>query len=160
TSLSIAALLFGCAASATTHQPPPPASTDAGDAAPSLPHADGAAPPSGTVSLTVASAKPAATIAMLGPTSGEYFAVTHVTLSNGASATVPAGFDSFSLQTAAALVLAADNASVAVDTPCALTTSLAAGGSITCNVVFQVPIGEEPATLLYDDHLGAKASAP
>jgi hypothetical protein len=92
------------------------------------------------------------------PTGNALFVVVDLTLKNtGASVPLSTNFVLFSLQTRQALVITASPQQPPAQ--CSPTVSVAVGGQIECQVAFQVPAGQTPATLLYDDQRGDKASA-
>lgn len=96
----------------------------------------------------------------INPSSGTYFEELNITFGNaGISKAISASFQFFTLETDQALVLQFSTASDYVDTPCSTSISVADGGSLTCNLMFEVPTGQKPMTLLYDDTAGDTASA-
>jgi hypothetical protein len=114
----------------------------------------------GNVTLTVNSTSTPSAVGPLVPPNGTYFEELNITLGNaGVSKAISASFQFFTLQTDQALVLQFSTASDAVDTACSTSISVADGGSFTCNLVFEVPTGQKPVTLLYNDTAGDTASA-
>src|SRR5262249_42958845 len=94
------------------------------------------------------------------PAAGTYFQELNVTLANvGSSKAISASFLLYTLKTDQLLVLQFSPSSDAIDTPCATSVSIASGGSYTCNLIFEVPKGQNPVTLYYDDPVGDTASA-
>jgi hypothetical protein len=63
----------------------------------------------------------------------------------------------FSLRTDRSLVISISPAQGA--NPCNPAFSVAVGGTITCSLAFEVPNGQTPSDLLYDDLRGNKATA-
>lgn len=111
------------------------------------------------VSLSVASASSPATVGGLASPSGSFFFVVDLTLKNaGASTPLSTSPVLFSLQTSQALVISAAPAQASGE--CSATLSVASGGQDACGVAFEVPTGQTPTTLVYDDQRGDKATAP
>jgi hypothetical protein len=109
------------------------------------------------VSLVVNTASSPATVAGAPPSNG-FFVLVDLTLKNtGASTPLSANFVLFSLQTSQALVVSPSPQQPSGQ--CSPTVSVAVGGQIECQVAFDVPAGQTPTTLLYDDQRGDKASA-
>jgi hypothetical protein len=111
------------------------------------------------VSLTVTSATSPATLAGVTPSGGDFFLVVDLMLKN-TSSSVPLSTAKalFSLETTQALVLTA--APEQPSSACSGLVSVAVGGQFECGIAFEVPAGQTPATLLYDDMRGHMASAP
>jgi hypothetical protein len=110
------------------------------------------------VSLAVTSATSPATVGGIAPSAGSFLAVVDLTLKNtGASAPLSTNFVLFSLQTSGSLVISASPAQPSG--ACSPTVSVASGGQIDCAVAFDVPSGQTPTTLIYDDLRGDKATA-
>jgi hypothetical protein len=110
------------------------------------------------VSLVVDSVSAPASIDGIGPSSGSFFVVVDMTLKNtGASMALPVSGVFFSLETTQNLIISSspDQASNA----CSASVSVASGGQNECQIVFEVPTGQTPATLKYDDLRGDTASA-
>ncbi len=112
------------------------------------------------MTLVVNSTSTPSVIGTFPPPSGTYLEELNVTLSNvGVSKAIGASFQYYTLETDQSLVLQFSTLSDAVDTPCSMSISVANGGSFTCNLVFEVPTGQNPVTLFYDDTVGDTASA-
>jgi hypothetical protein len=94
----------------------------------------------------------------VGAPAGTFYLLVDYTLQN-VSATTPlsTSFAFLSLETAQALVVAASANEPSGS--CSTNVSLAIGGHVECQVAFEVPAGQTPATLKYDDLRGDKASA-
>jgi len=115
---------------------------------------------SGAVTLVVNSTATPSAVAGFPPPNGTYLQELNITLGNvGVSKAISASFQNYTLQTDQSLVLQFSTASDIVDTPCSMGISVANGGVFTCNLVFNVPIGQKPVTLYYDDTVGDTASA-
>jgi hypothetical protein len=116
---------------------------------------------SGSVALSVGSVASPAFLPGYMPAAGRYFLTVDTTLHDVSTpAPIPVGSDNYSLVTKNGLALATSGASDLVLTPCASDTSVVPGAQYTCTVVFEVPIGDAPAQLLYDDKHGDSATAP
>jgi hypothetical protein len=112
------------------------------------------------VTLVVNNTTTPSTVGGFSPPSGTYLAQLNITLGNvGVSKAISASFQNFTLQTDQSLVLQFSTASDLVGTPCSMSVSVANGGTFTCNLVFEVPTGQTPVTVLYDDAAGDTASA-
>lgn len=72
---------------------------------------------------------------------------------------VAASFAQFSLETDASLVLRPSTASPLTKVPCAVDTFVALGGSFACEIVFELPLGQRPSRLRYDDGRGHVGNA-
>jgi hypothetical protein len=135
-------------------QPSEPGSSSGG----TIDFADASSTSTGGVSLTVTSVTSAATVDSFPPAAGTAFVVVDLTLANtGARMPLPTDPLFFSLQTADAIVVSAS-----LEQPpgaCSSADSVAGGGHIACEMAFEVPLGQTPATLVYDDHAGDRASA-
>jgi hypothetical protein len=111
------------------------------------------------VSLAVNSASSPSTVGGVAATGNSFLVVVDLTLKNsGASVPLSTNFVLFSLQTNQALVVSASPQQPPGQ--CSPTVSVATGGQIECQVAFDVPAGQTPTTLLYDDQRGDRASAP
>ena len=108
------------------------------------------------VSLSIASAA----ISTSDFNTTDFFLDVSLTLKNtaagGSLSTNPAFF---SLETSQALVLGASSTATNLS-ECSATLSVASGGQDTCSVTFDVPMGQMPARVLYDDMRGDRATAP
>ncbi len=114
----------------------------------------------GAATLVVNSTSKPSAIAAVSPSAGNVYAQLNVTLGNaGSSAPIGAGYAFYKVETDQSLVFIVSNASSVVASPCSPTTSIAQGGSYTCNLVFEIPTGQTPVTLLYDDNAGDTSSA-
>lgn len=152
TSLAFASLaLFACTAGYLPSGLPP--GSDGG--------LDTGSTSSGGVGLSVASTISPSKISDIAPAAGSFFAEVDLTLHNtGSSSPLSANFVLFALATDKSLVLNTSPTSGAVSPECSPMTSVAEGGQFECKVAFEVPTGQTPTTLLYDDKQGHKASAP
>jgi len=113
---------------------------------------------SGGVSLSVTSTSEPAMVGGFPPSSGTFYLVVDVTLRNtGASAPLSTSPLLFTLQTNQALDVTSSPAQASGE--CSDSVSVASGGQDTCSVVFEVPAGQTPSAVVYDD-LGARATAP
>jgi len=93
------------------------------------------------------------------PPVGTSYVRLDLTLANQTSeVAIPENFALFSVTTDQAIVLMASGTSVTH--PCLATQSLAAGGNASCGVWFEVPIGQQPSVVTYDDRLGQSATFP
>jgi hypothetical protein len=93
------------------------------------------------------------------PSQGDFFVVVDFTLQNvGASRPLPTSLAFLSLDTTQAFVIT--SSPYQPSGACGAAVSLGTGGHIECQVAFEVPAGQTPATLVYDDRMGDKASAP
>jgi hypothetical protein len=108
------------------------------------------------VALAVNHASIAYALGSGSPQYGDFFVVVDLTLRNiDAKSPVPTLFPLFSIRTNQALVVGAReslygcNAGVSVDT----------GGQVECSLAFEMPVGQTPVTVTYDDHLGDQASS-
>jgi hypothetical protein len=107
---------------------------------------------SGAVTLVVDNTTRPPLVGGLSPSSGNAFWQFNITLGNqGVSTPLAAGYNLFTVETDQSLVLQFSTAASLVGTPCSLTTSVAEGGSFTCNLVFEIPTGQTAVTLFYDD---------
>lgn len=114
-----------------------------------------------TISLTIGTVTSPASIAGIAPQKGQYFITIPVTLNNvSAAAPVPVGFSFYSLATVEGLVIMPSADSAVVAMPCATGTSVTAGADYSCTVAFEVPSGDSPKQLTYDDMHGDQATAP
>jgi hypothetical protein len=112
------------------------------------------------VSLRALSASYAYAINGVPPTAGDSFFIVQLSLRNTGAPSSPISSNPvlFSLETQQSLVL---SPSAAQPTgACDPSISVASGGEVTCNVAFELPNGQTAITLVYDDRLGDKASAP
>lgn len=121
----------------------------------------------GTVSLTVGAPIETASV-QASPNSysaqapsGSDFLEVPVTLTNvDAAIPIPLAAALYTLTTDSSLVLmAAPDASLAVDSPCDDNASLAMGGRFGCTVVFQMATGTRPVSITYDDQKGDRVTA-
>jgi cyclophilin family peptidyl-prolyl cis-trans isomerase len=149
--LSLAALIGACSAPASNEMP------DGGmDAAV---NADVAS--TGALSLSVTSVRQSPTIGATPPSSGMSFFIADVALTNtSVPAAVSAGYPFFSAEFASHIVITASANSGMLDTPCRTDLSVMPGGTVRCQVAFELATAELPQTLRYDDHQGHTASAP
>jgi hypothetical protein len=109
-------------------------------------------------SLTVNSATSPATLAGVAPSGGDFFVVVDLTLkNNGSSVPLSTAMALFSLETTQALVLTP--APEQPSSACSAAVSVALGGQFECEIAFEVPAGQTPATLLYNDMRGHMDSA-
>ena len=115
---------------------------------------------SGSLSLKVdSSTAPRSTLDGFTASNGNGYVVLALTLSNESSTTpLSANPVLFSLRTDRSLVIAISSAQPT--NPCNPAFSVATGGTLSCNLAFEVPKGQTPADLLYDDLRGNKATAP
>jgi len=114
--------------------------------------------PGAGFSLHVDTASFATSISGVTASTGKRFVIVNLTLQNsGAKTPLSTNPVLFSLQTAQSLVI-----SVAAAEPakfCDPAISVAAGGSVSCSVAFEMPSDQTAAKLLYDDLHGDVASA-
>ena len=115
---------------------------------------------SGDFALAVSNAAYATDIDGVAARPGDVFLIVSLTLRNG-SVTTPLGGDpiDFSVTLASHLVVTVAPASAKVPTACRPDVSAAVGGTLECAVAFEIPNGDEPQSLGYDDHRGNSASA-
>ncbi len=115
---------------------------------------------SGGASLAVGSADTLPRVAGHAPSAGTSFLELSITLSNaGSSTALPANAVLFGLTTSQSLVITPSPLSSALAPACAANTSVASGGSYTCDLLFEVPVGQTGTELAYDDQLGHKATS-
>jgi hypothetical protein len=113
------------------------------------------------VQLSIGNVASPASIGAVRPSAGRYFLTVAVTLINLSVPTpVPAALLYYRLASTGGLTLTPAAASGAVGTPCPADVSVNTGGQFSCTLAFEVPTGDKPATLNYDDTMGHKASAP
>jgi hypothetical protein len=113
---------------------------------------------SGGVSLSVTSTSEPGMVGGFPASSGTFYLVVDVTLENtGASAPLSTNPILFTLQTNQALDVTSSPAQASGE--CSDSVSVASGGQDACTVVFEVPAGQTPSIIVYDD-LGARATAP
>jgi hypothetical protein len=109
-------------------------------------------------SLQVSSASNPSTVGGFTPSAGTFFFVVDFTLKNtGASAPLSTSSVMFSLDTSQQLVVSAS--ADQPSSPCGAGVSIATGGQLECQIAFEVPMGQTPTQLVYDDHQGDQASA-
>ena len=120
----------------------------------------GGTQPTTDFTLTIDDATMKDTIGAFTATTGNKYVVLDITLSNH-SVPVALGTDLtyFSLTTAGALVLGISTASAGLDQPCRVDLDVAQGGSVSCSLAFEAPVGDTPSELLYDDFAGHETSA-
>jgi len=114
----------------------------------------------GGASLAIDRATSPATILNSAPPAGTSFVVIDLTLHNTSSTMpLPTAAPLFSLGTDHQLVLmtGAEEGSLAM--PCTGSASVDVGGSLSCEVVYELPAGQQATTLRYDDAHGQSASA-
>lgn len=115
----------------------------------------------GSITLTVNVATSPGKIGVFSPDPGRTFVAINLTLDNvSAPSPIPVTLPFFSLSTANGLALTTSAKSAEVYTSCAGDTSISAGSQYTCSLAFEVPTGDSPKQLSYDDHVGHTASAP
>jgi hypothetical protein len=115
----------------------------------------------GSVTLSAANEASPGTIQNVPPAMGRYFLTLSVTLDNvSVPSPVPAGFAFYALSTSKGLVLVPSATSGAVSMPCASDTSISSGAQYTCTISFEVPSGDSPTLITYDDKMGHTATAP
>jgi hypothetical protein len=121
----------------------------------------GAGTTGGSVTLTAGNESSPGTIQSVPPAMGRYFLTLSVTLDNvSVPSAIPAGFAYYALSTSKGLVLMPSAESTAVSMPCASDTSLSLGAQYTCTIAFEVPSGDSPTLITYDDKNGHTATAP
>ncbi len=112
-----------------------------------------------SATLSVKSATSPDQIAGQAPPTGSTFEQISLTLHNDSSATPLSTLPTlFTLETDHALVLDVAAQQTELATPCIGNASVAAGGSLSCDVVFELPSGQTGTMLEYDDLMGHSAS--
>jgi len=110
------------------------------------------------VSLTVVSADVTSTVGGLAPTSGNFFMVVSLTLKNtGAPNALSTNPVLFAIHTSQSLDVSASPAQPSA--ACNASVSVASGGQSECSVAFEMPTGQTPTDLVYNDERGDTASA-
>lgn len=101
------------------------------------------------------------TVAMIPVAGGRHYLVVGVELSNpiAGSMPLPASFAFFSVGTEDGLSIAASVVSATTSAPCSVDVGVNPGGSFSCEVVFEIPESDAPATLRYDPLDGRWAEA-
>lgn len=166
----VAATLFACDSPGGGDGPvTPPADVvlgldDGGTAAdvpadPDTQTVDTPADPSG-VALVVEDAVEQGSLAGHEPQDGRRFVVVSVRLENGAEAApLPVAFSHFTLASDNGLLYLASDRSASTDAPCAADILVAAGASHSCQVAFELPLGEKPTAIHFDAGDGRAAEA-
>jgi hypothetical protein len=114
----------------------------------------------GQVTLAVGAVASPSVINRTPPSTGRFFVTLALTLTNVSVPTpVPASLVSYRLATTSGLTLTPSPVSGALAMPCPGDVSVNAGAQYQCAVAFEVPTGDAPATLQYNDTLGHTASA-
>ncbi len=121
----------------------------------------GGTQPTSDFTLTVDSAMTKDAIGPYTVTPGNQYVVLEITLANH-SVPVALGTDLtyFSMTTAGSLVLSISTASGALSDVCRADLDVAQGGSVSCSLAFEAPVGDTPTELLYDDFTGHTPNAP
>jgi hypothetical protein len=125
---------------------------------------NGGTPPAGEMSsggftLSVTSAQWEAALQNERPPSGRTYAELNISLSNNSASPILASAPLFSVLTTSSIEVPTSPATGLADSPCT-DLSVAKGGTLACSLVFEVPTGDTPAELVYDDHMGHSAKAP
>lgn len=95
------------------------------------------------------------------PAAGRAFLDAEMTITNtAATPSINAAFTFFRLKTASALEVTASASTALAVTPCGPDLSVAPGGSLTCHVVFEAPMGDKPAQISYQDAMFHNATTP
>lgn len=116
---------------------------------------------SGSVAITTANIASPGSVAGKAPAADRYFLTVDVTLANvAAPEAVPLSFRDYTLATAGGLVIAPNPVSARVAVPCPSDLWVSAEARYTCTLAFQVPAGDTPVRLAYDDEQGDTATAP
>ena len=94
------------------------------------------------------------------PGNGNMFVGVELSLSNlGEAVPLPIKESTFSLETSARVDYQTSSLTAAAVTPCPTGAAVFTGGSLSCQVVFEVPWGAVPSYLRYDDDSGRSATA-
>ena len=100
-------------------------------------------------------------LSVVNPAPGNVFVVLDLTLANSSvNAPLSMAITSFSLRTSASLVLLPSTVSATVEPRCREDLAVAAGGSASCKLAFEISAQQTAAELLYDDHQGHVTTAP
>jgi hypothetical protein len=110
------------------------------------------------VSLSVTSADEPASVAGVTPPAGDFLLVVSITLANTGASPLSTNPVLFSLKTSQSLIVTTSGLTAA--NACSPTISVAAGGMLSCSLVFELPAGSTPALVVYDDLHGDRAQAP
>jgi hypothetical protein len=115
----------------------------------------------GSVVLSVDGVSADPYVSGLVPASGRYFLAVEAALGDVSSrAPAPVAYSYFELVTRKGLALMpAPDPSMSVDAPCSPGTAVEPGTTYRCTLVFEIPEGDAPAELSYDDVLGDQATA-
>jgi hypothetical protein len=113
---------------------------------------------SGGFSIKVTNAQWQYGIGSARPASGRSFAVITVSINNGSLGhPLLAAAPLFSITTKAAISVPISSYFAGVDSPCS-NLSVAKGGTLACSLAFEVPTGDVPVELDYDDKMGDTAT--
>ncbi len=113
---------------------------------------------SGGFSIAVTMAESQYGIGALTPPSSRFYAVVTVAVSNtSASAPILAAAPLFSVTTSGAIKVPVSGAVASLDSPCT-NLSVGQGGQLSCELAFEIPTGDTPVELDYDDGMGHTAA--